>query len=197
MRRIILMMQVSVDGFFEGPRRELDWQLVDDELHTHFNEELGAMSAFLDGRVTYELMAGYWPTADMDPSSTAPEREFARIWRDVPKIVYSTTLERADWNTTIARSVVPADVLALKALPGGDMAIGGADLGAEFGRLGLVDEYRLYVHPVVLGRGRPLFPSSDKAVGLTLLEARAFDNGVVLLRYRPVGPSPHEPIPGE
>jgi dihydrofolate reductase len=190
------MMQVSVDGYFEGPDRELDWGLVDEPLHQHFNDELGAMSAFLGGRVTWELMAAYWPTADADPSANAVEKEFAGIWRDMPKIVYSTTLERADWNTTIARSVVPADVLALKALPGGDMVLGGAELGAEFARLGLVDEYRLYVHPVVLGRGRPLFPSSDTPVGLTLLEARVFDNGVVLLRYQPAETSPHEPIPG-
>ncbi len=67
MRKIILMMSVSLDGFFEGPEHELDWQIIDEELHTHFNEELGAMSVFLDGRVTYELMAGYWPTADADP----------------------------------------------------------------------------------------------------------------------------------
>ena len=91
MRKIILMMSVSLDGFIEGPDRELDWHMVDNELHSHFNEQLGAMGAFLDGRVTYELMAGFWPTADTDPSSTGPMVEFARIWRDMPKIVYSRT----------------------------------------------------------------------------------------------------------
>src|SRR5437879_10177524 len=100
MRKIILMMSISIDGFIEGPHRELDWHMVDDELHTHFNEQLSAMSAFLDGRATYELMAGFWPTADTDPSSTGPMVEFASIWRDMPKIVYSKTLQRADWNTT-------------------------------------------------------------------------------------------------
>ncbi|HCO03747.1 MAG TPA: deaminase, partial [Actinobacteria bacterium] len=79
MRKIVLMMSVSVDGFIEGPDRELDWHMVDDELHRHFNEQLGAMGAFLNGRVTYELMAGFWPTADSDPSSTGPMVEFARI----------------------------------------------------------------------------------------------------------------------
>ena len=119
MRKVILMMSVSLDGFFEGPDRELDWPLVDDELHTHFNEELAAMGAFLDGRVTYELMAGFWPTADADPASTGLVAEFARIWREIPKIVYSRTLEDAGWNTTIVREVVPDEVMALKALPGG------------------------------------------------------------------------------
>ncbi len=89
MRKIILMMSVSVDGFMEGPNREIDWHTVDDELHSHFNDELRAMSAFLSGRVTYELMARFWPTADADPSSTRPMIEFARIWRDMPKIVFS------------------------------------------------------------------------------------------------------------
>ncbi|MDX6596127.1 MAG: hypothetical protein QOE87_14 [Gaiellales bacterium] len=183
MRRLIWMLSVSLDGFFEGPSRELDWHLVDDQLHRHFNEQLGAMGGFLDGRVTYELMAAYWPTADADPASSEPVAEFARIWRDMPKIVYSRTLERADWNTTVVREVVPEEVMALKAQPGGDLVLGGADLGATFMRLGLIDEYRLYVHPVVIGRGKPMFPPSDDRVGLRLTETRAFGNGVVLLRY--------------
>src|SRR5262245_44203776 len=126
MRRIVMMMSVSLDGFMEGPNRELDWQLVDEELHQHFNDLLAPMGAFLDGRGTYELMAGFWPTADQDPSSPAPVIEFARIWREMPKIVYSRTLDRADWNTTIVREVDPAAVRELKAAPGGDLVVGGA-----------------------------------------------------------------------
>jgi len=183
MRKIVLMMSVSVDGFFEGPDREIDWHLVDDELHGHFNQLLGAMGAFLDGRVTYELMAAFWPTADADPSSTGPMAEFARIWRDMPKIVYSRTLQRADWNTTIVRDVVAEEVMKLKSQPGGDLALGGADLAAAFMRHDLIDEYRLYVHPVVLGQGRPLFPP-DAKIDLRLAETRTFGNGVVLLRYQ-------------
>ena len=113
-RKIILMMSVSIDGFIEGPNREIDWHMVDDELHSHFNEQLRAMGAFLDGRVMYELMASFWPTADADPSSTPPMVEFARIWRDMPKFVFSRTLERADWNTTIVREVVPEEIQKLK-----------------------------------------------------------------------------------
>jgi len=107
MRKIVLMLSVSLDGYFEGPNGELDWQLVDDELHEHFNEVLGAMRGFLSGRVTYELMAGFWPTADEDPTSTKPMVEFARIWRDMPKIVFSRTLRRADWNTEVRHEVDP------------------------------------------------------------------------------------------
>ncbi len=184
MKKIILWMSVSLDGFIEGPDRELDWHLVDDELHDHFNEQLSAMGAFLNGRVIYELMAEFWPTADTDPSSTRPMVEFARIWRDMPKIVYSQTLERADWNTTVVRDVVPAEVVELKAQPGGNLALGGADLAAAFMRHDLVDEYRLYIHPTILGAGRPLFPPTQTKVDLRLVETRTFGNGVVLLRYQ-------------
>jgi dihydrofolate reductase len=191
MRKIIMMMSVSLDGFIEGPDRELDWHLVDEELHRHFNDELAVMGAFLGGRVTYELMADFWPTADQDPSNTETEAEFARIWRDMPKIVYSRTLDHADWNTTIVRAVVVDEVMALKAEPGGDLMLGGADLAESFRRHDLIDEYRIYVHPVVIGRGKPLFAPSESAsasgsesrMNLRLAEARTFGNGVVLLRY--------------
>lgn len=134
MRKVIVSMSVSLDGFIEGPDREIDWHLVDDELHSHFNEQLATVDAFLSGRVTYELMAGFWPTADSDPSSTGPVADFARIWRDMTKIVYSRTLKEVGWNTTIVREVVPDEVRALKAQPGGDLALGGADLVTAFRR---------------------------------------------------------------
>ncbi|MEU4097010.1 dihydrofolate reductase family protein [Streptomyces sp. NPDC026673] len=183
MRKIILQMSVSLDGYFEGPGREIDWHLVDEELHRHMNERLRTMGGFLSGRVTHELMAGYWPTADADPESGPVVAEFAGIWRDMPKFVYSRTLEHADWNTTIVRDVVAEEVMALKARPGGDLVLGGADLAASFLRLGLVDEYRIYVHPVVLGRGRPVFPDADTLTALRLTGTQAFGNGVVLLQY--------------
>ena len=176
------MMSLSVDGYFEGPNRELDWQMVDDELHRHFNEWLAAAGAFLDGRVTYELMADYWPTADEDPASPEPVVEFARIWRDMPKIVFSRTLEHADWNAVVVHDVDVDEIRALKAEPGGDLALGGADLAATFMRLDLIDEYRLYIHPLVIGDGHRLFPQGFQQQ-LQLEETRAFGNGVVLLRY--------------
>ena len=183
MRKVIFMMQVSLDGFFEGPEHDLSWHRVDDELHTHFNDELRTMGAFLDGRVTYELMAEFWPTADQDPSNPPSMVEFAGLWRDKPKIVYSRTLAKADWNTGVVGEVVAEDVVRLKEQPGGDLALGGANLAAAFRRLGLIDEYRIYVHPVLIGRGRPLFAETDAMTPLRLMESRAFGNGVVLLRY--------------
>jgi dihydrofolate reductase len=184
MRKIILAMSVSLDGYMAGPNGELDWQLVDEELHDHFNEQLRDMSAFLDGRVSYELMAAYWPTADEDPEASRPVREFAEIWREMPKIVYSRTLESAGWHATIAREVVPAEIEKLKAEPGGDMAIGGANLAATFLRHDLVDEIRLYVNPIVLGAGQPLFKPADKPINLHLADTHTFTSGVVLLHYR-------------
>jgi dihydrofolate reductase len=186
MRKIVFMMSVSLDGFFEGPNRELDWQLVDEELHGHFNDWLRGAGAFLDGRVNYELMAGFWPTADADPAASPSMAEFAGIWREMPKIVFSRTLVRADWNATVVGEVVPEDILALKAQTGGDLVLGGADLAVTFIRHDLIDEYRIYVHPVLLGQGRPLFRPTDLRLGLRLAENRAFGSGVVLLRYERV-----------
>jgi dihydrofolate reductase len=183
MRKIIFMMSVSLDGYFCGPDRELDWQFVDEELHGHFNDWMRTAGAFLDGRVTYELMVEYWPTADADPAASPTVAEFAGIWRDMPKIVYSRTLERADWNTTVVHDVVVDEVTALKAEPGGDIVLGGADLAATFAGHDLIDEYRIYVQPVLLGRGRPLFPLTETKLDLRLTESKTFSNGVVLLRY--------------
>jgi dihydrofolate reductase len=195
LRKIIWMMSVSVDGYMEGPNREIDWHLVDAELFRHLNGWLAGAGGFLEGRVTYELMAQFWPTADQDPAATPTVIEFAQIWRSMPKVVYSHTLERADWNATVVHDVVPAEVLALRALPGGDLVLGGADPGAAFARHDLIDEYRLYVHPVVIGRGRPMLRPSDAKVSLRLIDTQAFGNGVVMLRYerRPWGPPAGDP----
>jgi dihydrofolate reductase len=182
-RKLILMSGVSLDGFIEGPNREIDWHMVDEELHQHFNDEIASMGALLGGRVTHELMAAFWPTADEDPSNPPSMIEFARIWRDMPKFVYSRTLEKADWNTTIVREVVPSEVEELKAQPGGDLLLGGADLAVSFMEHDLIDEFRIYVHPILIGRGKPLFSGSDTKQVLRLAETRTFGNGVVLLRY--------------
>ena len=183
MRKIILMMSVSLDGFFETPDRDISWHLVDDELLRHLNEQFRTMGAFMFGRITHELMTGYWPTADQDPDISAPMLEFAGIWRDMPKFVFSRTVTQAGRDTTVIHDVVPEQIAKLKAQPGGDIALSGANLAATFMRYGLIDEFRILVHPVVLGQGRPLFEAPDVRMDLRLKGTRTFGNGVVLLHY--------------
>lgn len=183
MRKIVVHMSVSLDGFFEGPDHDIGWHRVDEELHTYINEYLASTSAFLMGRVVYGEMEEFWPTADEDPDVSPSMAEFAGIWRAIPKIVYSRTLQQVGPNATIVRDVVPDEVRALEEQPGGDMTVGGADLVASFRAHDLIDEYRLFVNPVVLGAGRPLFGPADTPTELRLVETRQFGNGVVLLRH--------------
>jgi dihydrofolate reductase len=160
MRKIVVHMMLSLDGYFEGPDHDLSWHLVDEELHAHFNEQLATNSAFMEGRVTYELMEAFWPAADQNLDHPPTMREFAGIWRAVPKIVFSRTLQEVGPNAVLRAEVDPDEIRALKQQPGGDMTLGGVDLVETFRRLDLVDEYRLYVNPVVIcrvdGCSRPL-----------------------------------------
>jgi dihydrofolate reductase len=144
---------------------------------------MGAAGAFLHGRVTWELMNGYWPTADADPAASPATAEFARIWREMPKVVYSRTLQEAGWNTEIVREVVPDEIRQRAAGSSRDLVIGGDDLAASFMAHGLIDEFRIYVHPVLIGAGKPLFPLAPGRVSLRLAQTRTFGTGVVLLRY--------------
>ncbi|MFD7300179.1 dihydrofolate reductase family protein [Streptomyces pharetrae] len=185
MRKIVFHMSVSLDGYMEGPGHDISWHRVDDELHQYMNDTLREAGGFLSGRVLYELMAEFWPTADQDPEASPVMAEFAGIWRDMPKFVYSRTLRDADvgWNTTVVREVVPDEVRALKARPGGELVLSGARIAEAFLGYGLVDEFRVYVHPVLVGRGTPMFPETSSLTDLRLLESRTFGTGVVLLRY--------------
>jgi len=183
MRRIVVQMMLSLDGYFEGPEHDLSWHPVDEELHAHMNQHLATMGAFIEGRVTYELMETYWPTADEDPDNPAVMQEFAGIWRDIPKIVYSRSLQQVGPNATLRSEVDADEIRALKQQPGGDMTLGGVDLARTFRDLGLVDEYRLYMAPVLVGRGRRLFEETDASTDLELVETQRFGNGVVMLRY--------------
>lgn len=189
MGRLVYSMSVSLDGFVETPSRSLEWVLVDEELHSLFNEEARAMSAFLYGRRMYELMGGYWPTAEADPSATPAMLEFARIWKDKPKIVFSGTLDRVRWNGRLVRDDAAEEVARLRARPGFDMDVGGPTIASALMRRGLIDEYRLFVHPVILGAGTPYFPALEERIGLRLLETRTFGSGVVYLRYEATDPA--------
>lgn len=184
MGRLTFSMQMSLDGYMAGAAGELDFHLVDEELHRHFNEQERATDLLLYGRRLYELMAGAWPAA-LDDDASLPDymREYAEIWMAKPKVVFSRSLERVEWNSRLVRTDPAAEVARLKA-QAGQLSIGGAEIAADLGRHGLIDEYRVYVTPVLIGTGRPMFPPSEASwIPLRLLDSTKFSSGVVLLRY--------------
>ena len=185
MGRVVVMQQISLDGYIEGPGGDIGWHLVDDEVHAHFNEVLAPLGAQLMGRATYEVMEPFWPTADADPEAPAVMREYAAVYRRTPKIVYSRTLQQGDLGpgAELVRDVDREQVRALQQRFDGDLGVGGARLASAFRRLDLVDRWRVYVHPVVIGGGTPLFAPADGPLSLDLVETRRFGNGVVLLHY--------------
>lgn len=184
MRKVIYAMSVSLDGFIEATNGDLSWSFPDEELHKHFNEMESRIDIHLYGRGLYENMAAYWPTADENPSAPKHEIEYARIWRNMPKIVFSKTLDQVGWNSRLVRGNIAEEVNKLKEQPGNNMSVGGAGIASAFMQLGLIDEYRLYFHPVILGGGKPMFRQLSDKINLQLVETRTFRSGVVLLRYQ-------------
>jgi dihydrofolate reductase len=182
-RKIIYSMMVSLDGFIAGREGELDWAIIDRELHEYVNEQERGVDTHLYGRRTWEVMAEYWPTADTDPSLPDYAVEFARIWKKLKKVVFSRTLTEVEGNAMLVREVSATEIERMKQESGKDMAIGGAELASTFMQLGLIDEYHLYVHPVMLGGGTPMFPALSEPLKLRLLETRTFGSGVLYLRY--------------
>lgn len=180
---LIYTMNVSLDGYVSDQNGSLDWTTVDDELHTWFNEDLRSIAASIYGRRLYELMAAYWPTSETDPSATEPMREFGRIWRRTPRYVFSDSLDRVEHNSRLVRGDV-ADVLAeIRREVHGDIEVAGPTIARQFVRRGLVDAYRLIVHPAVLGAGTPYWPRVDEPLSLRLVETRRFASGATLLAY--------------
>jgi dihydrofolate reductase len=186
MGRLIYLLNVSLDGFVETPDHSTDWGTVDDETYAWITDRTHELDASIYGRRLYEVMAAYWPTGESDPAATEPMRDFARVWNAMPKIVFSTTLATVQWNSRLVRGDVAAELERLRMEFSGDIAVGGPTLAAEFVRRGLVDEYWLVVHPVVLGAGTPFFPPLDSPLPLRLIETRTFRSGVVYLGYEAV-----------
>jgi dihydrofolate reductase len=184
MRKIVSFTHVSLDGFVCGPNGELGWANVGDEIRNDVETHLRKIGAAMYGRVTYGMMAGYWPTVPSNPDSTAWDLAHAAWVENLPKIVVSRSLERADWNNTILiRDHIAEEMGKLKQQPGGELMIfGSPKLTHLLARLGLVDEYLMYVNPVVLGAGTPLFEAGGMGKFM-LLEEKRFDAGVIALRY--------------
>jgi dihydrofolate reductase len=176
-------MTTSLDGFIADPDGKIDWSVPGEELHRFHNEQVRELDAHLLGRRLYETML-YWETASEEPPTPGHEIEFGRIWKPLPKIVFSRTLESVEGNARLARGDVAEVVAELKAQSGKDIAVGGAGLAATCIELGLIDEYRTFVYPVVLGGGTPYLPALGERIGLELVETRSFDCGVVYVRHR-------------
>jgi dihydrofolate reductase len=187
MRELIYSMGVSLDGFIAGPDGAIDWSAPDEELFRFHLRQVQEIDVHLCGRRLYDTMV-YWETAEESPLA-ADQAEFAQTWKALSKVVFSTTLEGVVGNTRLARDGVGEEVSRLKEQPGKDIAVGGAGLARACMELGLIDDWRLFVSPVLLGGGTPYFPPLEKRIDLALIETRLFGSRVVYLRYRRVSNS--------
>ena len=181
MRRIMYYVHQSLDGFIEGPDGEFDWAQLGPELSDYSLSLAERADTFLYGRTVWEMMSSYWPQAEsLNPDEHATA--FAPIWRETPKLVLSSTLESAPWNTEVIRSA--EDLRTIKTLPGKDILLtGSSSVAAALTELGLLDEYHVIVHPVVLGGGKPVYHPVAGRVNLRLAHSRTFDDRTVLLRH--------------
>lgn len=181
MRKVVYWVHTSIDGYIAGPHGEFDWPELTPELSDYSDEMTERVGLFIYGRVVWDLMSSYWPTADQVSDHPYTTR-FAPIWRATPKVVFSRTLMKAAWNTLVTADV-ETTTRRLRAEEGKDiMLTGGAELAATLAGLDLIDEYQVVVHPVVLGGGKRVFPIHER-LSFKLTDTRAFDNRAVLLNY--------------
>ena len=185
MGKLIYLLNTSLDGFIETPDHSLDWATINDEVHSFFNEQLRPLDATLYGRRLYETMAAYWPTGEQDPAGTDVTREFARLWNPLPKIVFSSSLDRVDHNARLVQGDVGDRLTEIRREFEGDIGVAGPNLASQFVLRGLVDEYRVVIHPVVLGAGTPYWPELEAPLRLRLVDRHAFDSGPVAESYVP------------
>jgi len=184
MRSVTYSMGVSLDGYIVGPDGDITAPAPDEEIWRVVLDEIRGVGVHLMGRRLYETML-YWETADQDPSLDASEREWTALWKPLPKLVFSRTLSAVEGNARLASGGLAEEIERLRAEPGeGDIAIGGARLAAEAAELGLIDEYRARIYPVLFGGGIPYFPQNERRVDLELVESRTFGSSVVYVRYR-------------
>jgi len=188
MRKVLLSNLVTLDGFFAGPKGELDWHIVDEEFNQYAIDLLSKVDALLFGRVTYQLMADYWPAAATNPSTPKSDVEIADKMNNLPKIVFSKTLQEVKWNNSrLVKDNIAEEISKMKQQPGKDMVIfGSGSVVSTFMQHGLIDEYRIIVNPIVLGNGKPLFKGINGKQNLKLLKTKVLGSGVVILYYEPV-----------
>jgi dihydrofolate reductase len=184
MRKLFVFNLVSLDGYFEGPERDISWHNVDAEFNDYAIAMLDSAGTLLFGRVTYELMAGFWPT----PEAIRTDPIVAGKMNALSKVVFSRTLDKVEWNNTrLVKENMEEEIGTMKQLPGRDMALlGSGSIMSQLAQRGLIDEYRIMLNPLVLGAGTPLFKGIKDRLGLRLLDTRSFRNGNVALRYEPL-----------
>lgn len=183
MRKLTYGMNVSLDGYIAAPGDDIGWSVPSDELFAWWTDRMQEVGLSLYGRKLWQTMSSYWPTADQQPGASPKEIEFARRWKDTPKVVFSSTLAKVDGNARLVTGDAVAEITRLKAEEGGRMEIGGATLARAAMRAGLVDEYLVVTAPVLIGGGTPFFTTLDSWVNLKLVETRTFPDGVILTRY--------------
>ena len=183
MRKLTFAMNVTLDGYTAAPGDDLGWSAPSDELFQYWSDRVGATELSLYGRRLWEGMSSHWPTADQQPGATPAQIEYAGRWREMPKVVFSSTTRTVDWNTRLVTGDAVTEITRLKAEYGGPMDICGATLAAAAMRAGLIDEYLIVTHPVLVGGGTPFFTALDNWVNLNLVETRPFPDGVLLTRY--------------
>jgi dihydrofolate reductase len=174
MRKLTFGMNLSLDGYIAAPGDDLGWSVPSDELFQWWSDRVGTTGLALYGRKLWETMSSHWPTADQQPGATPAQIEFARRWRDMPKVVFSSTTSAVDWNTRLVTGDAVTEITRLRTEDGGPMDVGGATLAAAAMRAGLIDEYAIVTHPVLVGGGTPFFTALDNWVNLNLVETRTF-----------------------
>ena len=184
MRKLLVFNLITLDGFFEGPGQNIDWHNVDAEFNEFALEQLAELGVIIFGRVTYQGMASFWPT----PFALENDPVVAAQMNSISKIVVSRTLDKVEWNNTrLIKDNLAQEITRLKEQPGKDLAIfGSANLAASLLQMGLIDEIRVIVNPLLLGQGTPLFQGIAAPLKLKLLKTRTFHNGNLLLCYEPI-----------
>lgn len=188
MRKIIVTMWMTLDGYIAGPNGEMDWigEIYDEAMGKYEYDLVSAADTLLLGRVTYQSFAGSWPHVPDNPNAPEEEKVYARKLNAMRKVVFSKTLPNVEWeHSTLVKEVVPAEIERMKNEPGRDIVIyGSASLVQTLTNLGLIDEYQILVHPVILGGGKPLFQDIKSQVKLKLVSSKTHPSGVVLLTYQ-------------
>lgn len=183
MRKVLYGLNVSLDGFYEDINGKIDFTVPDDEVFSHFVELEKEVEVHLYGRKLYETMS-YWKPANQNSGFSELELEYAKFWNRKPNVVFSRTLESVAPNDRLIRDNIAEEVNELKKGPGKYMAVGGGEIASTFIHLGLIDEYRVYLRPIILGKGKHMFRSLTKNLALKFMDSKVFGSGVVLLRYQ-------------